>query len=97
MDRAHYRLYFVSFFGGLIPAYFQGTDAVVCKIIETFAEVLVVGGVAGTLVNTAQNMGTTEDFEIIEQTEGHLVARSNGLILNKQGYLNFLFGHIVNL
>ena len=45
----------------LIPAYFQETNAVVCKIIETFAEVLVVGGVAGTLVNTAQNMGIFKD------------------------------------
>ena len=45
----------------LIPEYFQGTNGSVVKIIETIAQVLVVGGVAGTLVNTAQNMGVFQD------------------------------------
>ena len=45
----------------IIPAYFSGTNPIVLHIIETFAEVFVVGGVAGTLVNTAQNMGVFQD------------------------------------
>lgn len=45
----------------LIPNYFEGTSPTVTKILETIAQVLVVGGVAGTLVNTAQNMGVFQE------------------------------------
>ena len=45
----------------LIPSYFTSTSESVVKILETIAEVFVVGGVAGTLVNTAQNMGVFQD------------------------------------
>jgi len=45
----------------LIPEYFQGTSERLIKILETIAQVLVVGGVASTLVSTAQNMGVFQD------------------------------------
>lgn len=45
------------FYFWIIPTFFEGTSDIVMNILETFAEVLVVGGVAGTLVNTAKDMG----------------------------------------
>lgn len=49
------------FYFWIIPEFFNGTNENIKNIVETFAEVLVVGGIAGTLVNTAQDMGIFKD------------------------------------